>query len=142
MFELVQTRPITTLFPPPAVNDGRNHVYLSVGHQQMMTAPLRPLGLSMRQLTTRAPMAVAGGRQFVDVTDALASPSRRAGIIDMLVRSDPLMGDALLNVLARPGFLLDAPDAPTRQPRSRLTPNRTGLNRGRTRRRANRTDRQ
>ncbi len=114
--KIVQSRPITTLFPVPAVDDGRNHVYLSVGHQQMMTAPLRPLGLSLRQLTTRAPMSVAGGRQFVDVTDALASPHRRAGMLDMLVRSDPLMGDALLTVLARPDFLASDSDEPAGTP--------------------------
>ena len=115
-FEFVQSRPITTLFPAPAADDGRNHVYLSVGHQQMMTAPLRPLGLDLRQRTTRAPMVVAGGRQFVDVTETLASPTRRAGILDMLVRSDPLMGNALLTVLARPGFLPAASDEPVTTP--------------------------
>ncbi len=37
---IVQSRPITTLFPIPAVNDRENHVYVSVGHQQMMTDPI------------------------------------------------------------------------------------------------------
>ena len=45
-FQIVQSRPITTLFPIPAVDDGENHVYISVGHQQMMTDPMKPLGLS------------------------------------------------------------------------------------------------
>ncbi|HXQ32462.1 MAG TPA: PEP/pyruvate-binding domain-containing protein, partial [Anaerolineales bacterium] len=36
-FHLVQSRPITTLFPIPEANDRENHVYISVGHQQMMT---------------------------------------------------------------------------------------------------------
>ena len=43
----VQSRPITTLFPIPVAGDGENHVYLSVGHQQMMTDAMKPLGLSM-----------------------------------------------------------------------------------------------
>src|SRR5690606_28350466 len=34
---VVQARPITTLYPVPEVDDDRTHVYLSVGHQQMMT---------------------------------------------------------------------------------------------------------
>jgi phosphoenolpyruvate synthase/pyruvate phosphate dikinase len=38
-FQIVQSRPITTLFPIPGVDDGTNHVYVSVGHQQMMTDP-------------------------------------------------------------------------------------------------------
>src|ERR671930_371388 len=74
-FQIVQSRPITTLFPIPAVDDGENHVYLSVGHQQMMTDPMKPLGLSFWQMTTPRPMAEAGGRLFVDVTPVLASPA-------------------------------------------------------------------
>src|SRR4030081_1254858 len=31
-FQIVQSRPITTLFPIPAVDDQENHVYVSVGH--------------------------------------------------------------------------------------------------------------
>jgi rifampicin phosphotransferase len=52
--EFVQSRPITTLFPVPESGDGDNHVYVSVGHQQMMTDPMKPLGLSFWQLTTRS----------------------------------------------------------------------------------------
>ena len=69
-FQIVQSRPITTLFPIPAAGDRENHVYVSVGHQQMMTDPMKPLGLSVWQLTTPRPMAEAGGRLFVDVTQA------------------------------------------------------------------------
>ncbi|MEW8987847.1 MAG: PEP/pyruvate-binding domain-containing protein, partial [Bacillus sp. (in: firmicutes)] len=36
-FYIVQSRPITVLFPIPENSDKENHVYLSVGHQQMMT---------------------------------------------------------------------------------------------------------
>lgn len=45
-FYIVQSRPITTLFPIPEASDQENHVYISVGHQQMMTDPIKPLGLS------------------------------------------------------------------------------------------------
>ena len=78
-FQIVQSRPITTLFPIPEAGDRENHVYVSVGHQQMMTDPMKPLGLSFWQMTTRRPMAEAGGRLFVDVTQVLASPASRAG---------------------------------------------------------------
>ena len=60
-FQIVQSRPITTLFPIPAAGDQGNHVYVSVGHQQMMTDPMKPLGLSMWQLTTPRPMSEAAG---------------------------------------------------------------------------------
>ncbi len=100
-FVVVQSRPITTLFPVPATDDGRHHVYISVGHQQMMTDPMKPLGLSFWQRTTRASMVEAGGRLFVDVAPVLASPTGRAGFLDMVRRSDPLIGDALQSVVDR-----------------------------------------
>jgi len=33
-----------------------------VGHQQMMTDPMKPLGISLWQLTAGRPMFEAGGR--------------------------------------------------------------------------------
>ena len=109
-FQIVQSRPITTLFPIPAAGDDSNHVYVSVGHQQMMTDPMKPLGLSFWQLTTPRPMAEAGGRLFVDVTERLASPASRAGLLEALGRSDPLIGDALQTIVERDGFIPALPD--------------------------------
>src|SRR5881296_1329647 len=109
-FHIVQSRPITTLFPIPAAGDGENHVYISVGHQQMMTDAMKPLGLSFWQMTTPRPMAEAGGRLFVDVTRGLASPANRTVLLDMLGRSDPLIGDALRTVLERGDFIGSVPD--------------------------------
>jgi rifampicin phosphotransferase len=109
-FQIVQSRPITTLFPIPAVSDQGNHVYVSVGHQQMMTDPMKPLGLSMWQLTAGRPMTQAGGRLFVDVTRDLGSPTSRERLLKSLGRSDPLIGDALQTVLDRRDFLPDLPD--------------------------------
>ena len=109
-FQIVQSRPITTLFPIPEAGDQENHVYISVGHQQMMTDPMKPLGLSLWQLTTPRPMAVAGGRLFVDVTQILASPASRAGLLEMVGRSDPLIGDALQTILDRGDFIRSLPD--------------------------------
>jgi pyruvate,water dikinase len=104
-FQVVQSRPITTLFPIPDAGDQENHVYVSVGHQQMMTDPMKPLGLSFWQLTTPRPMAEAGGRLFVDVTGRLGAPTSRAALLDVLGRSDPLIGDALETVLDRGDFI-------------------------------------
>jgi rifampicin phosphotransferase len=109
-FQIVQSRPITTLFPVPAVADRENHVYVSVGHQQMMTDPMKPLGLSMWQLTALRPMHDAGGRLFVDVTRGLASPSSRAGLLEILGRGDPLIRDALQTILDRGDFIPSLPD--------------------------------
>jgi pyruvate,water dikinase len=109
-FQIVQSRPITTLFPIPETSDGENHVYVSVGHQQMMTDPMKPLGLSFWQMTTPRPMAEAGGRLFVDVTQVLASTASRAGLLGALGKSDPLIRDALETVLDRGDFIPSRPD--------------------------------
>ena len=109
-FQVVQSRPITTLFPIPAAGDQENHVYVSVGHQQMMTDAMKPLGLSLWQLTAPRPMSEAGGRLFVDVTQLLGSPASRAGLLEALGRSDPLIGDALRTILERGDFIPTLPD--------------------------------
>src|SRR5207302_5975149 len=98
-FQIVQSRPITTLFPIPAAADRENHVYVSVGHGQMMTDAMKPLGISMWQLTAGRPMYEAGGRLFVDVTQGLASSASRAALLDVLGRGDPLIRDALQSVV-------------------------------------------
>ncbi|MEV0849976.1 rifamycin-inactivating phosphotransferase [Streptomyces sp. NPDC049954] len=126
-FEIVQSRPVTTLFPVPgavpeavprdspeaAAGTGAsgNRVYVSVGHQQMMTDAMKPLGLSMWRLTAMVPMREAGGRLFVDVTGRLASPASRAGLLDAMGKGDPLVRDALESVLDRADFVLSPPDA-------------------------------
>ncbi|QIB48356.1 rifamycin-inactivating phosphotransferase [Streptomyces aureoverticillatus] len=110
-FQIVQSRPITTLFPIPEADDQENHVYVSVGHQQMMTDPMKPLGLSMWQLTAMVAMQEAGGRLFVDVARRLAAPEGRAGLLDLMGRGDPLTRDALETVLDRDDFVPALPDA-------------------------------
>ncbi len=109
-FQIVQSRPITTLFPIPEIGDRANHVYVSVGHQQMMTDPMKPLGLSLWQLTAGRPMYDAAGRLFVDVTHVLASPASRAGLLEVLGKSDPLIRDALQTILERDDFIRSLPD--------------------------------
>ncbi|MFE4686680.1 rifamycin-inactivating phosphotransferase [Streptomyces sp. NPDC056721] len=110
-FQIVQSRPITTLFPIPESGDQENHVYVSVGHGQMMTDPMKPLGFSMWQLTAMVPMHEAGGRLFVDVTRRLASPASRAGLLEAMGKGDPLIRHALETVLDRDGFVPSLPDA-------------------------------
>ncbi|MBC2103593.1 phosphoenolpyruvate synthase [Listeria booriae] len=104
-FYIVQSRPITTLFPVPKEADKENHVYLSVGHQQMMTNPIKPLGLAFYLLITPAPMRIAGGRLFVDITANLAAPASREILINGIGQSDPLMKDAIETIVAREGFI-------------------------------------
>ncbi len=117
-FYIVQSRPITNLFPIPEANDRENHIYVSVGHQQMMTDALKPLGLSFFRLTAARPMSTAGGRLFVDVAQELASPAKRDIIINVLGSSDPLIKDALVTVLER-GDFITSPPIDSKEPSSR-----------------------
>jgi phosphoenolpyruvate synthase/pyruvate phosphate dikinase len=109
-FQIVQSRPITTLFPIPETGDRENHVYVCVGHGQMMTDAMKPLGLSFWQLTAMVAMHEAGGRLFVDVTRRLASPASRAALLEVMGRGDPLIRDALETVLHRGDFVPSLPD--------------------------------
>ncbi|CAH2717481.1 rifamycin-inactivating phosphotransferase RphC [Neobacillus rhizosphaerae] len=107
---IVQSRPITTLYQIPETNDQENHVYVSVGHQQMMTDPLKPLGMSLFQLTSFGPRFKAGGRLFVDVTHRLASPDSRKMLLDAMGQHDPLMKDALITIIERGDFIKSLPN--------------------------------
>jgi rifampicin phosphotransferase len=107
---IVQSRPITTLYPLPAVNDAEAHVYMSLGHQQMMTDASKPFGLSffpigLKKLTSD-PLVVAGGRPYVDVSPELTSATARNTFVNRGLGSvDPLIQKALLNVLKRTDYV-------------------------------------
>lgn len=115
-FYIVQSRPITTLFPIPEAADHENHLYVSVGHQQMMTDAMRPLGLSFFRLTSPRLMYTAGGRLFVDIAPDLASPAGREMMVNVLGKSDPLIKDALTTILERKDFIKPLPDEPQTTP--------------------------
>lgn len=128
VFYIVQSRPVTTLYPIPQATDMENHVYVSVGHNQMMTDPIKPLGLSFFLMTTNAPMHKAGGRLFVDVTANLGSPSGRKMLLDTFGKYDPLITDALMAVIGRGDFIKLLPDGKKEQaPGSNQTMPSSGL---------------
>lgn len=104
-FYIVQSRPITTLYPVPEISDQENHVYISVGHQQMMTDAMKPLGLSIWQLMAGRPMYKAGGRLFVDVAKELSSAAGRETILNAMGQHDPLIKNALINLIDRGDFI-------------------------------------
>lgn len=112
IFYIVQSRPITTLYPIPEVSEPGNRVYISVAHQQMMTDAMKPLGLSFYLMTTPATMYTAGGRLFVDITQSLSAKVSRDMMVNSLGQSDPLIKDALLTVINKKGFL---PPLPTEE---------------------------
>lgn len=114
IFYIVQSRPVTTLYPIPETSDTGNHVYVSVGHQQMMTDAMKPLGLSLWQLAAFRPMFKAGGRLFVDVSQQLATTAGRDMLLQAMGQHDPLIKDALLTIIERGDFITPAGEtAPT-----------------------------
>ena len=113
-FYIVQSRPITTLYPVPDVKDGKNHVYMSLAHQQMMTDVMKPLGISlfptwMKKLSND-PIVEAGGRMYMDVSFQLASPmGRKIFVKGGLGSVDILIQKALTNVLKRKDYIKTLP---------------------------------
>jgi phosphoenolpyruvate synthase/pyruvate phosphate dikinase len=101
----IQSRPITTLYPIPE-NDGQNRIYASIGHQQMMTDAIKPLGMGFFQpLFDRAPLCQAGGRLFLDLTHDLTAPVGRKIILKIWGESDPAMRNALMSLFKRKTFM-------------------------------------
>ncbi len=121
-FEIVQSRPITTLFPIPSAGDQANHIYVSVGHAQMMTDAMKPLGLSVWQLTTPREMYESGGRLFVDVAMGLASPATRAGLLETFGRGQPMIGEALKTIVERGDFIPSLPNGGAAEVPSTVAP--------------------
>ncbi|MCM0651000.1 phosphoenolpyruvate synthase [Clostridium swellfunianum] len=109
IFYIVQSRPITTLYPIPEAKDEEKHVYISVGHQQMMTDPLKPLGIALMELISFGHRFKAGGRLFVDVAQMLASPDSRKMLLNNMGQHDPLIKDALMTIIER-DFIKCLPD--------------------------------
>ncbi|TEB10678.1 Phosphoenolpyruvate synthase [Pelotomaculum sp. FP] len=108
-FYIVQSRPITTLFPVPE-NDGRMRVYISIGHGQMMTDAIKPLGMSFFQLlASDFQMHKAGGRLFWEVSHDLASPVGRKIVLSAMGKSDPLIKNAILSLIQRKDFIASLP---------------------------------
>ncbi len=105
-FWLVQSRAITTLFPIPGPRDGKNHVYLSFGHQQMMTDAMTPLGLSFFQAQLDStPLIAAGGRLYIDLAPDLAAPVGRRILVASMKGIDPLMDNGLRELVGRRDFM-------------------------------------
>ncbi|WP_104371663.1 phosphoenolpyruvate synthase [Desulfocucumis palustris] len=113
-FFIVQSRPITTLYPIPDVQDGKNHVYMSFSHQQMMTDAMKPLGLSFFELgfqdkpedkPKETLLIQAGGRLFSDLARDLASPVRRMIVLASMGKIDPLVLNALKSLMKRKAFM-------------------------------------
>lgn len=102
---IVQSRPITTLYPVPEVKDDKTHVFFSFGHRQMMTEAMSPLSMTffavLFKMMVDTPMYYAGGRIYVDSSNELSSPIMRKSFVKGLAAVDVLMQNAYYNILKR-----------------------------------------
>ncbi|PYC75895.1 pyruvate, water dikinase [Micromonospora arborensis] len=116
---LLQSRPITSLFPlPPDTGKPLPRVYLEFGHVQGMLQPVTPMGMStlrtqiaamLAALGVRVEIVDIGGRLYGDLTDLARDPSARKRLVKLLaVDFGPRAQAVMQHVLADPRF------APTR----------------------------
>ncbi|MBC8016064.1 MAG: phosphoenolpyruvate synthase [Sporomusaceae bacterium] len=108
---ILQSRPITTLYPVPSVADEKLHIFMSIGHPQMMIDAIKPLGISV--LRTFAPLGrsyrhaesslllEAGGRLYLDITKALKHKQGRKMLPGILMNVDALMSQAIAVLIGR-----------------------------------------
>ena len=99
-FFIVQSRPITTLYPVPKFSDRKLHILVSGGHIQMMTEPMKPLALSVFSALVPI-MTEAGGRFYADMTIPLGIKPLRKRIPKVLRRMDEQLGAALEEAATR-----------------------------------------
>ncbi|WP_091107100.1 PEP/pyruvate-binding domain-containing protein [Micromonospora citrea] len=112
---LLQSRPVTTLFPPPP-ETGRPapRVYLEFGHVQGMRQPATPMGMSSLKSLVAAMLATfgltveitdIGGRLYGDLTDLARHPSTRKRLVKLMaVDFGPRAQAVMEHVLADPRF--------------------------------------
>lgn len=109
-FQIVQSRPITTLFPIPEASDSKKpRVFISVGHAQMMTDAIKPLGISFLKPLVQFPLVMAGGRAFIDITHDLSSSVGRKMTLLIIGKQDPLMCNSLKKLMQNKAFIASLP---------------------------------
>jgi pyruvate,water dikinase len=83
-----------------------------MGHLQMMTEDVKPLGMSFIQFLSfwfGENLKAAGGRLFIDGTYDLASPIGRKILLESSGKADILMKNALLNLMKQKDFVKTLP---------------------------------
>lgn len=113
-FYLVQSRPITSLYPVPEFPDNNLHVLVSLGHIQMMTDVMRPMATSI--FSTLAPIAMEiGGRIYADFTKPFGLKALRKGMSRGLRNMDEQLGSALEELVTRPNIQFPSTRVPIRK---------------------------
>ncbi|XVQ06250.1 PEP/pyruvate-binding domain-containing protein [Spirillospora sp. CA-255316] len=116
---LLQSRPITTLFPLPP-DTGETRLYLEFGHLQGMLRPCTPMGVSLLKVAMamwlrargakvdqRDPMprlVPIGGRLYFDLTDFVRNKTTRRRLRTALNIYGPRVKNAVVQMMADPRF--------------------------------------
>ena len=109
---ILQSRPITSLYPLVKRNDNDFHVYMSFGHIQMMTDAMKPLALSLlsnisnfitKELVPEGGGFIypAGGRAYPDVTAVLLFKPAWKIYFKIVSGMDELIASAMTEVANR-----------------------------------------
>ncbi|MCI3226986.1 PEP/pyruvate-binding domain-containing protein [Streptomyces sp. NP-1717] len=112
---LLQSRPITTLFPaPPASGRPGTRVYVEFGHVQGMLQPVTPAGMStlkemlagmLASFGARVDIVDIGGRLYGDLTDAMRDPVTRRRLVKLMaVDFGPRAQAVVEHLLSDPRF--------------------------------------
>lgn len=111
-FYILQSRPVTSVFPVPPARDSNYRIYLSLGHKQMMTDYMKPLGISV--MRTMVPLGKnsacdesqiyveAGGRLYLDCSEVMYSKFVRRKLSQVTMPDDDI--SALKKAVLRKEF--------------------------------------
>jgi len=125
-FYVLQSRPITTLYPLPGPDPLPGpRVFISASHAQVMTAPITPAGLSVwrvllpfgradRNAGINRYVQYAGGRVYIDISPMFYTRLGRRLLPRFITVADALMGNGLAGKGQRPGFAAAAAQIPDR----------------------------
>lgn len=108
---ILQSRQITTLYPLPDVEIGEKRIYISSGHLQMMTDPIKPLGMYFfKSVISNPPSQEIGGRLYLDLSNDLSTFVGRAlskYLLGML--GDTLLTNAVLELIDNKKLIKELP---------------------------------
>jgi pyruvate,water dikinase len=113
---LLQSRPITTLFPIPSLADPTDlRVYLEVGHMQGMHGPITPMGMSALRAAsdqwfesfgvlanTDEVVVDIAGRMFLDTTGFVRNRRLRGGLPEAMKIYGPGVTKAMHRIIDDP----------------------------------------
>ena len=95
---ILQSRPITSLYPKINKIHDDERIYISFNHVQVMTDTIRPLGIDLfKNILPFISIQDAGGRVYIDITPVIKLPIRNKIIEKLIPNVDFLMADALKN---------------------------------------------